>query len=159
MGLDIVATIQNALKNIMLDRQRVLIQSDDTSVLLKFKDNPKYERVLYIKESISGVPEQVGKEIKKYADAVFLHRDSVVVVSNHFALNFTKTILALHNANCSVYVGILRNEFVNLIFDYFSDPYAELATLVSEHVDGLVTEYPATANLFASIYALILNYL
>lgn len=152
-GFDVVATVSTALSNATLDKQstqKVLIQSDDSSVLLKFKDNPNYQRVFYVQESISGAPDQVAQEVKKYADAVFVHRDAIVVASNNFAFNFTKTIPALHAANISVYVGYLKNEFENLIFDYLSDPYVELTTFYSQKVDGFVTDYPGTANLFTS---------
>lgn len=148
-----MATVSTALSNATLDKQstqKVLIQSDDSSVLLKFKDNPNYQRVFYVQESISGAPDQVAQEVKKYADAVFVHRDAIVVASNNFAFNFTKTIPALHAANISVYVGYLKNEFENLIFDYLSDPYVELTTFYSQKVDGFVTDYPGTANLFTS---------
>lgn len=145
--------VSSALANASLDKQslqRVLIQSDDSSVLLKFKDVPTYERVFYLEQSISGAPEQVAQEVKKYADAVFVHRDAIVVASDNFAFNFTKTVPAFHAANISVYVGVLKNEFENFIFDYLSDPYVEISSFYSQQVDGFVTDYPATANMFAS---------
>ncbi|CAA0820644.1 Glycerophosphodiester phosphodiesterase GDPDL7 [Striga hermonthica] len=151
-GLDLVDTVSSALTNATLDKQstqKVFIQSDDSSVLLKFNDNPTYQRVFYLQDSISGAPEQVAREVKKYADAVFVPRDAVMVASDNFAFNFTKTVPALHAANISVYVGVLKNEFMNLIFDYLSDPYVELATFYSQHVDGFVTDFPATASSFA----------
>ncbi|KAL8488543.1 hypothetical protein ACS0TY_024720 [Phlomoides rotata] len=151
-GLDIVDAVSSALTNASLDKQslqRVLIQSDDSSVLLKFKDVPTYERVFYLEPSISGAPGQVAQEVKKYADAVFVHRDAIMVASDNFAFNFTKTIPAFHAANISVYVGVLKNEFENFIFDYLSDPYVEISTFYSQQVDGFVTDYPATANMFA----------
>ncbi|KAL6555143.1 hypothetical protein OROGR_006401 [Orobanche gracilis] len=150
-GLDIVGTVSTALSNATFDwnsTQKVLIQSDDSSVLLKFKDVPSYQRVFYLQESISGAPDQVAQEVKKYADAVLVHRDAIMVASENFAFNFTKTVPALHAANVSVYVGVLKNEFENLIFDYLSDPYVELTTFYLQQVDGFVTDYPATANSF-----------
>ncbi|KAG8372602.1 hypothetical protein BUALT_Bualt12G0083700 [Buddleja alternifolia] len=150
-NLDIVDTVSTALSNATFDKQstqKVLIQSDDSSVLLKFKDIPTYQRVFYLEQSISGAPEQVAQEVKKYADAVFVHRDAIIVASDNFAFNFTRTVPALHAANISVYVGFLRNEFENFIFNYLSDPYVELATLHSQNIDGFVTDYPATASSF-----------
>lgn len=157
-----MGTVSTALSNATFDKQslqKVLIQSDDSSVLLKFKDIPSYERVFYLEESISGAPDQVAQEVKKYADAVFVHRDAIMVASNNFAFNFTKTVPALHAANISVYVGVLKNEFENLIFDYLSDPYVELSTFDFQQVDGFVTDYPATANMFVSKYFTSLFYL
>ncbi|KAL3643240.1 hypothetical protein CASFOL_014055 [Castilleja foliolosa] len=150
-GLDVVGTVTTALSNATFDKQstqKVLIQSDDSSVLLKFKDVPSYQRVFFLQESISGAPNQVAQEVKKYADAVFVHRDAIVVASDNFAFNFTKTVPEFHAANISVYVGVLKNEFENLIFDYLSDPYVELTTFYLQQVDGFVTDYPATANSF-----------
>lgn len=125
-------------------------------MLSRFRDNPHYERVLYLNELISGAPDQVAQEVKKYADAVYVHRSAIILESQDFAFNFTKTIPSLHAANISVYVGILRNEFMNLMFDYLSDPYVELATLNSLGIKGFVTDYPATANAFMSKYIILL---
>ncbi|KAK4404208.1 Glycerophosphodiester phosphodiesterase GDPDL7 [Sesamum angolense] len=150
-NLDIVGTVSSALSNATLDKepkQKVHIQSDDSSVLVKFKDNPSYQRVLYIYEPISGAPAQVAQEVKKYADAIFVHRDAIVASTENFCQNFTNTIPAFHAVNISVYVGILKDEFENLNFDYLSDPYVELATYNSLKVDGFVTDFPATANMF-----------
>ncbi|KAH6817397.1 SHV3-like 5 [Perilla frutescens var. frutescens] len=151
-SLDIVGTVSSALSNATFDKQslqKVLIQSDDSSVLAQFKGVANYERVLYIKESIGGAPDAAAKEVKKYADAVFVHRDAIAVVSTDFIFNFTKTVPALHAANISVYVGFLKNEFQNLVFDYLSDPYVELTTLHAQQLDGFVTDFPATAAMFA----------
>ncbi|KAK4479481.1 hypothetical protein RD792_014995 [Penstemon davidsonii] len=150
-GLDIVGTVTTALSNATLDKQstqKVLIQSDDSSVLLKFKDIPSYQRVLYLNSVISAAPSQVALEVKKYADAVYVHRSAIVIESADFAFNFTNTIPTLRAANISVYVGVLKNEFMNLMFDYLSDPYVELETLNSQGVDGFVTDFPATASSF-----------
>ncbi|XP_073052256.1 glycerophosphodiester phosphodiesterase GDPDL6-like isoform X2 [Primulina eburnea] len=150
-NLDIVDTVSTALTNASFDKQltqKVLIQSDDSSVLLKFKNFPNYQRVFYINPSISGAPHQVAQDVKKYADAVFVHRDAIVMASDSFAFNFTNTVPAMHAANISVYVGVLKNEFQNFIMDYLSDPYVELSTMYSQKVDGFVTDYPATANSF-----------
>ncbi|KAL0382947.1 UNVERIFIED_CONTAM: Glycerophosphodiester phosphodiesterase GDPDL7 [Sesamum calycinum] len=75
-------------------------------------------------------------------------RDAIVASTENFCQNFTNTIPAFHAVNISVYVGILKDEFENLNFDYLSDPYVELATYHSLKVDGFVTDFPATANMF-----------
>ena len=60
-----------------------------------------------------------------------------------------------------MFVHYLGNEYVTLAFDYFADPYVELATYVQPidtkggHtlvVDGIVTDYPATASRYMSKY-------
>ncbi|KAK9131126.1 hypothetical protein Sjap_011613 [Stephania japonica] len=148
-GLNIVDSVEKALSNATLDKQvtqQVFIQSDDTSVLSKFKSIPSYKRVLSIKENIGGVPKQSVDEIKKFADAVDIRRPSIVASTQGFTTAFTNVVKMMHSANVSVYVSVLRNEFTSIAFDFFSDPMVELATYIAgAGADGVVTEYPATA--------------
>ncbi|KAJ6743024.1 GLYCEROPHOSPHODIESTER PHOSPHODIESTERASE GDPDL6-RELATED [Salix viminalis] len=125
-GLDIVSAVSTALSNATFDKQstqKVLIQSDDTSVLSKFQNVPAYTRVLYLKDEISDAPKTPVGEIKKYAEAVTLPRFSIVPTIDGFTTATTKVVNEMHAANISVYVTVLRNEFVTLAFDYFADPY------------------------------------
>lgn len=47
----------------------------------------------------------------------------------------------------TVFVHTLMNEFMSLVFDYWSDPNMEIATYIhSAMVDGVVTDFPATAQ-------------
>lgn len=131
--------------------QQVYIQSDDTSVLEKFKSVSTYKRVLMIKESISDAPKPSVTEIKQFADAVNLPRSSLVAYSDFFLSGFTPVAKEMFAANISVFVSVLRNEFMALAFDYFSDPTVEVATYVlGLGLDGVVTEYPATASSYMS---------
>lgn len=44
----------------------------------------------------------------------------------------------------TVFVHTLMNEFMSLVFDYWSDPNMEIATYIhSAMVDGVVTDFPA----------------
>lgn len=151
-GLDITDVVSTALANATFDKQvaqQVLIQSDDTSVLSKFKSVPTYKRVLYIKEAIGSAPKQPVEEIKKYANAVNLPRTSIISIVDSFTSASTHVVDKMHAANISVYVSVLRNEFVTIAFDLFSDPMVEIATyFIGIGVDGIVTEYPATANAY-----------
>ncbi|XP_039132567.1 glycerophosphodiester phosphodiesterase GDPDL6-like [Dioscorea cayenensis subsp. rotundata] len=149
-GLDIVNTVMSNLTAASYDQQtlqQVYIQSDDTSVLEKFKSVSTYKRVLMIKESISDAPKPSVTEIKQFADAVNLPRSSLVAYSDFFLSGFTPVAKEMFAANISVFVSVLRNEFMALAFDYFSDPTVEVATYVlGLGLDGVVTEYPATAS-------------
>ncbi|KAJ4845616.1 hypothetical protein Tsubulata_005752 [Turnera subulata] len=149
-GLDIVDAVSSALAKATLDKQStqlVLIQSDDTSVLSKFQNVPAYKRVLYLKEVIGDAPRKPVDEIKKYADAVSLEKKSLITALNGYTMGTTKVVEEMHAANISVYASLLRNEFVSLLFDYFSDPTSEVATLTSGlQVDGVITDFPATAS-------------
>ncbi|CAK9183304.1 unnamed protein product [Ilex paraguariensis] len=152
-GLSITDAVASALSNATFDKQstqKVLIQSDDSSVLTKFKDVPTYQRVLNIKEQISDAPKQVAEEVKKYADAVNVIRKSIILGNSiYFSTSFTNVTEEMHAANVSVYVSFLRNEFTSLAFDYFADPYIELATFIAgQKVDGVITDNPATANAY-----------
>ncbi|KAG7538435.1 Glycerophosphodiester phosphodiesterase domain [Arabidopsis suecica] len=149
-GLGIVDAVKSALTNSTLDKQstqKVLIQSDDSSVLSSFEAGPPYTRVLSIDKEIGDAPKPSVEEIKKHADAVNLMRTSLVTVSQSFATGKTNVVEEMHKANISVYVSVLRNEYISIAFDYFSDPTVELATFIAgSGVDGVITEFPATAT-------------
>ncbi|GKA14216.1 glycerophosphodiester phosphodiesterase GDPDL7 [Tanacetum coccineum] len=70
-GLDIISAINNALKKANLDsKQQVLIQSDDTSVLAKFKSlAPSYQRVLLFTKPIADAPKLTSRNNPKTASA------------------------------------------------------------------------------------------
>jgi len=151
-GLDIVTAVSSALINASYDKQitqKVLIQSDDTSVLSMFKNNSSYKRVFKVEETISDAPKPAVDEIKQFADAVNIAKTSLIASSNSFLTSFTPVMDKMHAANLSVYVTGLRNEFVSIPFDCFSDPTVEIATYAAGlAVDGIVTEFPATASAY-----------
>ncbi|KAE9462613.1 hypothetical protein C3L33_05479, partial [Rhododendron williamsianum] len=153
-GLVITDVVATALANATFDKQRtqkVLIQSDDTQVLSKFMSNQNFQKVLLINETISAAPNMTVGEIKKYADAVSIRRASMIKGSNSFTTSFTTVVDDMHAANISVYAFPFRNEFVSLAFDFFSDPMMEIATYLAHDglgVDGVMTEFPATANAY-----------
>ncbi|XVF48446.1 hypothetical protein PTKIN_Ptkin03bG0190600 [Pterospermum kingtungense] len=148
-GLDMVGSVTKALSNATFDKQQtqqVLIQSDDSSVLSKFQSVPTYKRLLHIQEKIGDAPKMTVDEIKKFADGVVVSRPSLISIENEFTKAETKVLDEMHAANISVYVSVLRNEFVALPFDFYADPVVELATYVGLGVDGVVTEFPGTAS-------------
>ncbi|KNA03341.1 hypothetical protein SOVF_210130 [Spinacia oleracea] len=151
-GLDIVGAVTKALSNATFDKQstqQVMIQSDDTSVLEKFKEVPSYKRVYDITGIIGDAPKPSVDEIKRYADAVDVRRPSILKTTAFFISNFTKVVDEMHAANLSVHVSTLYNEYTSLAFDFFADPMIELATLIEAlKVDAVVTDYPATANVY-----------
>jgi len=145
--------VTNALSNATFDQEakQVMIQSDDTSVLAKFKEFPTYRRVLRIKEIFSDAPKETVDEIKKYADAVDVRRPCIWSSSGFFLANFTKVVEQMHAGNISVHVSVLYNEYTTLAFDFFADPLTQLATLVEGlKVDAVVTDFPATADAYLS---------
>ncbi|OAY31786.2 hypothetical protein MANES_14G142100v8 [Manihot esculenta] len=154
-GLDIIGAVNAALSKASLDKEstlQVLIQSDDTSVLSKFKTVPSYQRVFAITNDIGDAPMQSIDEIKKFADAVNILRQSVIVVNQGgtrtqgLIKSVTNVVEELKRANLTVYISVMRNEFFSLAFDYMADPTVEIATFAEFNMDGLVSEYPATVN-------------
>ncbi|KAK7329963.1 hypothetical protein VNO77_24146 [Canavalia gladiata] len=149
-GFDLVDIVKTALSNATFDKQatqQVLIQSDDSSVLSKFKDVPSYKRVMFFDEKIGDVPRQTADEIKKYADVVNLPKNDVIKASDSFLMGLTNIVKELKDANISVIIRTLKNEYPTLAFDYWSDPNVEIATYIqTAKVDGIVTDFPATAN-------------
>ncbi|WVZ79283.1 hypothetical protein U9M48_026883, partial [Paspalum notatum var. saurae] len=147
-GIGIVDAVSSALVNASYDketRQKVLIASDESSVLGAFKKFPAFKRVLQIGHAISDASKPSVEEVAKFADAVSITRGSVVQAQGSFLTWFTHVIDKMHAANLSVYVGLLKNEFMNLGFDFLADPMVEIATYSSLMADGIVTEFPATA--------------
>ncbi|TKY73099.1 Glycerophosphodiester phosphodiesterase GDPDL7 [Spatholobus suberectus] len=149
-GIDIVGVVSNVLSNATFDKQatqQVLIQSDESSVLSKYKDIPFYKKVLLIENTIGDVPKHTVDEIKKYAEAVNLPKSSVIKTSDSLLTGMTNIVKELKDANLIVFVHTLRNEYTSLAFDYWSDPNIEIATYIhSAKVDGIVTDFPATAS-------------
>lgn len=152
-GLDVISSVNLALKNAKLDpKQQVLIQSDDTSVLAKFKTLwPNYRRVLLFSKPISDAPNPVVTDIKKYADAVNVGKKSIVQESKiFFSTGSTKIVEEMHAANISVYVSGFSTETLSMMLDFYSDPYTELVSFLAEGIDGLITDNPKTASAFMS---------
>ncbi|KAJ9557910.1 hypothetical protein OSB04_012524 [Centaurea solstitialis] len=150
-GLDIVRTVTDALKKASLDpKKQVLIQSDDTSVLAKFKASaPTYQRVLLFTKPISDAPKPVINDIKKYADVVNVVKKSIIQENKiYVTTGSTKIIGEMHSANISVYVSGFSTETLSMMLDFYSDPYTELITFLTEGIDGVITDNPKTASAF-----------
>ncbi|KAK7265117.1 hypothetical protein RJT34_32733 [Clitoria ternatea] len=151
-GFDVVDIVRTALSNATFDKQmtqQVLIQSDDSSVLSKFKDIPSYKRVMYLNDIIGDIPKETVEEIKKHADGVNVAKLSVVKGSGSMLTGQTNIVQELHDGNLTIFTHTFKNEYVTLAFDYWSDPTIELATFIQvAQVDGIVTDFPATASRF-----------
>lgn len=156
-GLGVVDAVTGALTKAGYDKEtkkHVLIQSEDSSVLLAFKKSlPASKRVLSIDTDISDVAKPSVDDIKGFADGVKIRRSSVAQMTGYFMTHFTNVVGTLQAANLTVFIGVLRNEFMNLGFDYFADPLVEVATYSDAVMaDGLITEFPATAAEYFSEY-------
>lgn len=105
--------------------------------------------MLLIENIIDDIPVQTVEEIKKYAEVVNIPKLDVIKGSNSLLIGLTNVVKELKGANLTVFVHILKNEYLSLAFDFWSDPNVEIATYM-ELVDGIVTEFPATAYRFMS---------
>ncbi|KAL5983229.1 hypothetical protein ACLOJK_017313 [Asimina triloba] len=150
-GLDIIDAVTSALTKSGFDKmhkKRVLIQSEDSAVLSKFKDKfPSFQRVLSIPELISDVSKAALDEIKQSADAVNLPRGSIIANRRIVLDGYTNVTDTMAAANISVYASVFRNEYPLIAFDFFSDPVMELCTYIQgTTIDGVVTDFPLTAS-------------
>ncbi|KAI9115601.1 hypothetical protein K1719_013270 [Acacia pycnantha] len=145
-GLNVINAVHDALNKAGYDK-KVMIQSTHSSVLMKFKENPKYERVYKVKEAIYDALDSAVKDIKTFADSVVIGKSSVYPEVSAFLVNSTKTVSKLHSFNLSVYVETFNNEFVSQAWDYYSDASVEINSFViGAKVDGIVTDFPKTAD-------------
>ncbi|KAH7373438.1 hypothetical protein KP509_17G055800 [Ceratopteris richardii] len=152
VGLDVVGAVLTSLNETGLtDSERVMIQSEDSAVLTRFQELSNHTFVYKVVDSNVSVTETEVTQIKSLANFVRLPRALVQVASNSLLLNKTDIVNLFHAQNVSVFVSYLRNEFVAIPFDYNADPTMELNTLLNVYeVDGVVTDFPATASYYLS---------
>ncbi|RLM64643.1 glycerophosphodiester phosphodiesterase GDPDL3-like [Panicum miliaceum] len=150
LGFDMVETVIKALGDAGYNNQtaqKVMIQSTNSSVLEKFKQQTKYDLVYMINEEVRDAAPSSLTDIKKFASAVSVDTGSVFPESHHFTMYKTNLVQTLQNAGLSVYVYTLMNEFVSQAYDFFSDATVQINWYVTAAgVDGLITEFPATAR-------------
>lgn len=150
-----MGAVTTALTNATFDKQstqHVFIRSDDTSVLSIYKTKfPNFLRVLTLDSKFGDAPVKALDEVKRYAQVVAIPRSSIIEITNYFTTGLTKVIAEMKAANLSVFVYVMRNEYVSLAFDYYSEASLEISTFVDYfHVDGIITEYPKTAKRYMS---------
>lgn len=134
---------------------QVMIQSSNSSVLVKFKQQTKYNLVYLIDESINDATPSSLADIKKFADAVAIDKKSVFPENQKFITAQTNLVGHLQNAGLSVYAYVLRNEFVSQAWDFFSDPTVQINSFFQgAGVDGVITDFVATARRYKSMFPL-----
>lgn len=104
-GHDMVNAVSSALINASYGKQttqKVLIQSDDTSVLFMFRNNSNYKRVFKVEETISDASQSAVDEIKIYADVVVVAKISLIASSKSFLTGFTAVRDKMHAVNLSL---------------------------------------------------------
>ncbi|KAK9689421.1 hypothetical protein RND81_09G058600 [Saponaria officinalis] len=125
--------------------KKVMIQSTNSAVLKAMKGK-KYELVYEVDETIRDAPNATIADIKTFADSVVVNKESVYPTNLGFLLSLTDVVPHIQSFKLPVYVQVLRNEFVSIAYDFFSDPIVEINSYVmAAGVDGLITDYPQTA--------------
>ncbi|XP_020579370.1 glycerophosphodiester phosphodiesterase GDPDL3-like [Phalaenopsis equestris] len=150
IGYSVIDAVIGALKDAGYNNQttqQVMIQSANSSVLVKFKQQTNYKLVYKLDESVSDVDKSSLSDIKGFATAVVIGKQSVYPTSQLFITGQTDMVKTLQSAGLAVYVYLFRNEFVYQPWDFFSDPNVEINSYVQFiGVDGLITDYPGTAT-------------
>uniref|UniRef100_A0ACD5V5Q7 Uncharacterized protein n=1 Tax=Avena sativa TaxID=4498 RepID=A0ACD5V5Q7_AVESA len=154
LGFDVVDAVIKALDISGYHNQtaqKVMIQSTNSSVLEKFKQQTKYDLVYMVNEDVRDVAASSLDDIKKFAVAVSVDTSSVFPANHQFTTNATNLVQSLQKAGLSVYAYTLMNEFISQPYDFFSDATAQInAYARGIGVNGLITDFPATARRYKS---------
>ena len=154
-GLDVVQAVLDTLTEAGYSNgtttTKVMIQSTNSSVLVDFKKQSKYETVYKIEETIGNIRDSAIEDIKKFANAVVINKDSVFPNSDSFLTGQTNVVERLQKSQLPVYVELFRNEFVSQAYDFFSDATVEInAYIYGAGINGTITEFPFTAARYKS---------
>ena len=156
LGIDIVDSVTTALSAAGFDNQttkEVLIQSKDSAVLVKLKQQKtKYKLVYTLPLSIGDASNSSLKDIKKFAHAVVVDRISVFTLSYDFIIiRQNRLVQDLQSAGLAVYAQAFRNEFVAHPLDFFGDATVEINYYVqSFNLSGIITDFPKTVRRYKS---------
>ncbi|XP_077210265.1 glycerophosphodiester phosphodiesterase GDPDL4-like isoform X2 [Tasmannia lanceolata] len=150
--IDAVISSLNASGYANQTRLEVTIQSTNSSVLTKFKQQTNYKLMYKIDETIRDALNSSINDIKKFADSVAIGKKSIVIQNGaQFITGDTQLVQKLQSFNLSVYAYLFKNEFVSHAWDFFSDPNVEINTIfLGAGVDGIITDFPGTARSYRS---------
>ncbi|KAA8527028.1 hypothetical protein F0562_008743 [Nyssa sinensis] len=93
-----------------------MIQSTNSSVLMKFKEKSNYQLVYHVHESIRDALNSTILDIKKFANSIVIGKSSVFTDNQAF----------------------------------LTDAYVEINSYVMAGIDGIITDFPATAVKYRS---------
>ncbi|CAH8317786.1 unnamed protein product [Eruca vesicaria subsp. sativa] len=148
-GLDVVKAVLEALTETGYSNKtttKVMIQSTNSSVLVDFKKQSQYETVYKVEETIRDILDSAIEDIKKFANAVVVGKESVFPKVDGFVTGQTSVVERLQKFRLPVYVEVFQNEFVSQPYDFFSDPTVEINSYVTgAGINGTITEFPFTA--------------
>lgn len=148
-GLPITDKVLDVLSKAGYDdptSKKVMIESTNSSVLMKFRDKNNYELVYRIEEDIQDAQDAALKDIKEFANSVVISKASVFPESSSFLIGVTNVVPKLQSHGLSVYVETFSNEFVSQAWDFFSDSTVEINSYVmGANISGVITEFPLTS--------------
>ncbi|KAI8552949.1 hypothetical protein RHMOL_Rhmol06G0307600 [Rhododendron molle] len=145
-GLSVTDAVLDVLQNAILNNVKVMIQSTNSSVLIKLKEESNYELVYKVDEDIRDADNSTIREIKKFADSVVISKASVFPNVEKYLTGMTDVVQKLQAFELKVYAEVFQNEFPSQAWDFFSDANVEINNFVmGGGVDGIITEFPRTA--------------
>ncbi|KAF8112828.1 hypothetical protein N665_0060s0011 [Sinapis alba] len=161
-GLDVVKAVLDTLTETGYSNRttttKVMIQSTNSSVLVDFKKQGKYETVYKVEEEIGDISDSAIEDIKKFANAVVIRKPSVFPYPDSFVTGQTNVVERLHKSKLPVYVELFQNEFVSQPFDFFSDATVEINSYITgAGINGTITEFPFTAARYKSSLLSLVN--
>ncbi|KAF7095268.1 hypothetical protein CFC21_097475 [Triticum aestivum] len=151
LGVDVLESLTTALNDAGYNNQttkEVMIQSTDSAVLVKLKQQKaKYKLVYTLPQGIGDASPSSLADVKEFAEAVVVDRNSFFAISLQFIINQTSLVKDLRSAGLTVYAQVFRNEFLSQPWDFFSDETVEINSYAqSLKVDGLITDFPKTVR-------------
>ncbi|KAF8080192.1 hypothetical protein N665_0966s0005 [Sinapis alba] len=144
-GLDLVKAVLDTLTEAGYSNgtttKKVMIQSTNSSVLVDFKKQSKYETVYKVEKKIDDISDSAIEDIQKFANAVAIIKPSVLPLSDDsFVTEKNNVVERLQKSKLLVYVELFQNEFV-------SDATVEINSYITgAGINGTITEFPLTAS-------------
>ncbi|CAA6661575.1 unnamed protein product [Spirodela intermedia] len=134
-------------------KQEVIIQSTNSSVLKKVQQLNSSSKLMYkIEEFILDVEASAVKDIAGFASFVAVSKKSIYPDNIKFLLNKTRVVEKFKAEKLPVFAYLFQNEFLSVSWDVYNDPIADINLFVKgAGVEGLITEFPATAEAFRTL--------
>lgn len=151
LNFDFELNLAIALRKVEnFDARRVLVQSFDSTSLLKFKELAPEFRLIQLAK-VRPSDEQLEMLAAAGAYGLGLSKDLIIEQKDRRRVGVTDIVEKAHRFNLKVHSWVSRNEGDFLLWDYGLDPYAEYEDLIEAGVDGLFTDFPASLANYLSL--------